>query len=128
MTTPAKINKANRKLVEQLNTIFQDNLVEYSYHYEKAHWVNGYDGNEGFELEDNRTTHIRLDGHGYVLHGEDSSYRKTYRIFTFEEFHEAIKEEYKHYPNSKALLYANMKLDENLNKTKKEERKARVKI
>jgi len=128
MTTTAKINKANRELAEQLNTILKSNIIEYDYNYIKGHYVNGYDGEPGFDLEDRRTGHLYLEGYGYVLSGQNSSYKKDFRVFTFEEFYQKIQEDLIEHPNWKILIYVKMILDEYIYPSKNKKNKQKLKI
>ena len=123
------INKKNRALAKLLKDITQCD-VEYSYHYEKAHWVNGYDGEPGFAVEANRSGTIKIytpqGNFVYRVYGADSGYQKNFRAFSFDEIYKEITEEHKLYPNSKNTLYVKMMLDAYFDK--KTEKKVKVKV
>ena len=123
------INKKNRALAKLLEDITQCQ-VNYDYHYERAHWVHGYDGEPGFLAEERRSGNLCIYTNTgdfiYRIYGADNGYQKNFRNFTFDEIYKEITEEHKLYPNSKGTLYVKMMLDAYLEK--KTEKKAKVKV
>lgn len=113
MTTPAKINKANKELAKQINSICQADVVEYAYN----HWKNG--------VNHVRQGIIYIKSFGAILRGDEGKYCNTFRAFTMEEFHEEINGFIECYPNNKDLLFVNMRLEQK-NEHQQQPRKAKV--
>ncbi|MDD2820474.1 MAG: hypothetical protein PHW29_04350 [Flavobacterium sp.] len=131
-TEITNINKKNKALVKLLKEITQCE-VEYNYHYEKGHWVNGYDGEPGFQVEDHRSGRLYIvanDQENIItlcsLYGANNSHQKDFRIFTIDEVYNYVKEQLELFPNSKHKLYIKMMFDNYFDK--KTEKKAKVKV
>jgi len=122
-----KINKANRELVALINSILGNSEAEYTYHYEKGYYVNGYDGEPGFMLNDRRSGTIYFNNCYVSLKGINSNYQNDFRIFTLEEVYNQIKEDSEIFDNRNSLLYVKMMFDEYFNPSKTQQ-KARVKV
>jgi hypothetical protein len=127
-TETANINKKNKELVTLINSILNSNEAEYIYHYEKGHYVNGYDGEPGFMLDDRRSGAIYFNNCHVSLKGINSNYQNDFRIFTLEEVYNQIKEDSEIYDNNKSLLYVKMMFDEHFKPTEKKQQKSRVKV
>lgn len=126
------INKKNRALAKFLKDITQCE-VEYSYHYEKAHWVNGYDGEPGFQVEDHRSGRLYIlanDPTNIItlcsLYCANNAHQKDFRVFTLDEVYNYVKEQHELFPNSNNKLYIKMMMDAYFDK--KAEKKAKVKV
>jgi len=130
-TEIANINKKNRELAKLIEQITQCH-AEYNYRYEKGHWVNGYDGEPGFQVEDHRSGRLYVivnEKHIIVLcslYGANNNHQKDFRVFTIDEVYNYVKEQYELFPNSKHKLYIKMMFDNYFDK--KTEKKAKVKV
>ena len=131
-TEIGNINKKNKALAKLLEEMTQCR-VEYVYHYEKGHWVNGYDGEPGFQAQDHRSGRIYILSNDpnrittiYSVYCATNSHQNDFRAFTFEEIYNEIKEDLELFPNSNNKLYIKMMMDAYFDK--KIEKKAKVKL
>ena len=106
------INKTNKKLADELSAIFNTHCF-YGYHYEKGRYINGYDGEPGFNLYDRRTGTIGFPDLElkYLFEVETNNFKSDFSVIKKDEVLNKIEELSSNNPNHKGLQYLKMKLD-----------------
>jgi hypothetical protein len=115
------INESNKKLADELSAIF-NTTCEYDYHYERGHWVNGYDGEPGFELLDLRIGTLGFPNLSlnFFLRCINDNDRNEFRAFSKDEAFAQLNELIIGYPDNEGLHYLKLQLDlANTNQNKK---------